>query len=188
VNNVILVKHSLPAVIPTIPAKEWTLSKAGQIRCKALAERLASYSPEIVISSVEPKATETAQIIARRLQTPVHTFVGLHEHDRTGVEFLGKEQFKTRVNDFFIRRDELVLGRETAHQAYERFSKALASVERKYPKKNIVVVSHGTVITLFVERVSDLDVFSFWRNLDLPSFVVLSLPQHSLVTTVESIV
>jgi broad specificity phosphatase PhoE len=56
-----------------------------------------------------------------------------------------------------------------------------------HPGKNIVVVSHGTVITLFVEKFNGIDPFSFWKKLDLPSFVVLSLPQHKLVTTIETI-
>jgi len=188
VKNLILVKHSLPEIIPTIPAKEWVLSKPGQVRCEVLAKRLESYSPDIVASSVEPKAVETAQIIARQINKPFHIVEGLHEHDRTGVEFLGKEQFEARVIDFFMRPDKLVMGRETANQACERFSKALASVELEHPDKNIVVVSHGTVITLFVEKFTGLETFSFWRKLDLPSFVVLSLPQHELVKTVESVV
>lgn len=186
--NLILVKHSLPEIVPTIPAKEWRLSQPGKVRCKTLAEKLESYFPDVVISSVEPKATETAQIIARQLNKPFRTFEGLHEHDRTGVGFLSKEQFEAKVNDIFIYPDKLVLGRETANQALERFSKALTSVEIEHPNKNIVVVAHGTVITFFVEKFNDLEAFSFWRKLDLPSFVVFSLPHHKLVKTVEGIV
>ena len=186
--NLILVKHSLPEIVPTIPAKEWRLSKSGQVRCKALADKLESYLPDVVISSVEPKAVETAQIIASQLNKPFCTVEGLHEHDRTGVDFLDKEQFEAKVNDFFVRKDRLVLGRETANQAVQRFSKALASAEVEHPDKNIVVVAHGTVITLFVQKFNNLEAFSFWRKLDLPSFVVLSRPHHKLVKTVEGVV
>src|SRR6266508_3223383 len=175
-------------MIPTIPAKEWRLSTSCQVRCKVLAEKLESYRPDVIISSVEPKAIETAQIVAYRLNKPFRTFEGLHEHDRTGGDFLDKEQFEAKVNDFFVHPDRLVLGKETANQAVERFSKALTSVEVEHPDKNIVVVAHGTVITLFVEKFNDLEAFSFWRELDLPSFVVLSLPHHKLVKTVEGVV
>lgn len=108
--NLILVKHSLPEIFPSVPAKEWKLSKAGQVRCRALAEKLKSYFPDIIISSIEPKAVETAKIIASQLNKPFLTFEGLHEHDRAGVDFLRKEQFEAKVNEFFIRTDELVLG------------------------------------------------------------------------------
>ena len=186
--NIILVKHSLPEIIPTIPAKEWRLSESGQVRCELLAEKLESYLPDVVVSSVEPKAVETAQIMAAQLSKPFRTFDGLHEHDRTGIDFLEKEQFEAKVTEFFAHPDRLVLGRETANQALERFSKALSSVEVESPNRNIVIVAHGTVITLFVARFNDLDAFSFWRRLDLPSFVVLSLPHHTLVKTVECVV
>ncbi|HMB23065.1 MAG TPA: histidine phosphatase family protein, partial [Anaerolineales bacterium] len=69
-----------------------------------------------------------------------------------------------------------------------RFSNALASVTAAYPDKSIVVVAHGTVITLFVEKRTGLEPFQFWKKLDLPSFVIFSLPEYKLVTIVESIV
>ncbi|HMB22329.1 MAG TPA: histidine phosphatase family protein, partial [Anaerolineales bacterium] len=120
-NHIILVKHSLPEIIPAIPASQWSLSEAGQTRCKTLTEKLMPYSPDVIVSSTEPKAIETAQIIARQMDIPSHLFEGLHEHDRTGVEFLGREQFVSRVQQFFKNPDELVMGRETARQARDRF-------------------------------------------------------------------
>lgn len=186
--HLILVKHSLPEITPTIPAKEWRLSKSGQARCKVLAEKLESHLPDVILSSVEPKAIETAQIVASQMNKPFSIFKNLHEHDRTGVGFLDKEQFQAQVNDFFAHSNRLVLGNETAAQAAERFSNALLSIEVEHPDKNIMVVAHGTVITLFVEKFNDVEAYSFWRKLDLPSFVVLSLPGHKLVKTVERVV
>jgi broad specificity phosphatase PhoE len=187
-NYLLLVKHSLPEVLPTIPASQWKLSPAGRVRCEALAERLASYAPDIVISSLEPKAVETAQLVARQMDKLCRAVEGLHEHDRTGVQFMGREEFESTVRKFFEHPDQLVMGTETANQARERFSKALISIAAEYPDKNLMVVSHGTVITLFVERIAGLEPFSFWKRLDLPSFLVFSLPDHKLITTVESVV
>ena len=62
----ILVKHSLPEIIKNMPAREWKLSVEGQIRAQRLAERLNQYQPEVIVSSIEPKAQETAEIIARQ--------------------------------------------------------------------------------------------------------------------------
>ena len=186
-NNLILVKHSLPEVASTVPAKEWRLSQSGQVRSRALAEKLEHFSPDVIISSTEPKAIETARIIADQLYKPFNIFEGLHEHDRTGVGLLDREQFEIKVKDFFENPDKLVFGRETANQSLARFSKALTSAELEHPNKNIAVVTHGTVITLFVNQFNTIETFSFWRRLGLPSFVVLSLPQHKLVKTVEGV-
>jgi len=187
-NKLILVKHSLPEIVSTIPAKEWRLSQTGQIRCKALAEKLAPFSPDMIISSTEPKAIETAQVVANQLNKPFDTFKDLHEHDRTGVGLLDKTQFEINVNGFFENPDKLIFGRETANQALARFSNALTSVQFEHQNKNIVVVAHGTVITLFVNQFNAIEMFSFWRKLDLPSFIVLSLPQYKLVKIMEGVV
>ena len=186
-NKLILIKHSLPEIVPTIPAREWQLSEAGQLRCKKLAKKIQPYSPDILISSVELKAIETAQIVAQAIHIPFYTFEGLHEHDRTGVAFLSSEQLDVNIKDFFKHPDDLVLGKETANRARQRFSSALAWILNKFANKDIAVISHGTVITLFVEKMTGLEPFSFWKKLDLPSFVVFSLPELKLITTVESV-
>ncbi|MFN8398746.1 MAG: histidine phosphatase family protein [Anaerolineales bacterium] len=186
--NIILVKHSLPEIVSTAPAKEWRLSQSGQIRCAALAEKLEPISPDVIISSVEPKAIETGQIITKKLNKPFSMVNGLQEHDRTNIGLLEKTEFENKVKEFFDKPESLVFGRETACQSLARFSKAISSIESEYPDKNIVIVAHGTVITLFVSKFNAVEAFSFWRKLDLPSFVVLSLPSHKIVKVVEGVV
>jgi len=186
--KIILIKHSVPEIISTIPAKEWRLSQPGQARCGALAEKLESFLPDVIFSSVEPKAIETAQIITEKFNKPFSIVNGLQEHDRTNIGFLEKIEFESQVKEFFDKPESLVFGRETASQSLARFSKALSSIESEYPDKNIAVVAHGTVITLFVSKFNAVEAFSFWKKLDLPSFVVLSLPGHKLMKLVESVV
>ncbi len=186
--NIILVKHSIPEIISTVPAKEWRLSQTGQIRCTALAEKLEFFSPDVIFSSIEPKAIETAQIITEKFNKPFSIVDGLQEHDRANIGLLEKKEFESKVKEFFDKPESLIFGRETANQSLARFSKALSSIESEYPDKNIAVVAHGTVITLFVSKFNAVEAFSFWKKLDLPSFVVLSLPSHKIVKLVEGVV
>jgi broad specificity phosphatase PhoE len=44
------------------------------------------------------------------------------------------------------------------------------------PEGDLVVVSHGTVVALFVAAATGVEPYAFWNRLGLPSFVVLSLP------------
>ena len=77
-------------------------------------------------------------------------------------------------------------GLETANAAYARFAQAVDQIVEKHPDRNIAVVAHGTVITLFAQhRAQVIDPFTFWQRLDLPSFVVLSIPTFDLVTVVR---
>lgn len=183
----ILVRHSVPAIIPELPASEWHLSDLGRHRCIQMAERLRPHSPQIIVSSTEPKALETAQIVGRLLNTHVETWNDLHEHVRTNVPFFkDPADFKAKVARFFAEPDKLVLGGETANQAHSRFSRAVAKAVKAYPSKTVAICTHGTVMTLFVTRANDLEPFPFWSQLKLPSSVLLALPGYEMVSGIET--
>ena len=50
-----------------------------------------------------------------------------------------------------------------------------------------IVVTHGTVITLYVASVAGVRPMAFWRLLGLPSYVVLTLPDMHILSTVETL-
>jgi broad specificity phosphatase PhoE len=179
--SLILVKHSLPEIVENIPTREWRLSAEGQVRCKHLADQLAKYQPGQIISSVEPKARETAELVAKELNLSAIVFDDLHEHDRSNMGYLSKEKFQESIREFFAKPDELVFGNETADQAYQRFQTAIASILRQFPNQRLVVVAHGTVISLFASRLTGISNLSLWEELGLPSFVVLDLELKSLI-------
>ena len=186
--RLILVKHSLPEIDPAVSAHQWRLSEEGRHRCSPLAANLATYQPERIVSSREPKALETARILSNKLSKPLETYDSLHEHARWTVKFTGKEDFEALVARFFRQPHDLVFGEETADQAYLRFSRAVAGLLDQYPGQTLVIVTHGTVITLFVAQACGLDPFSFWQSLGLPSFVVLAQPKSTLLEVIENIV
>lgn len=195
--RLVLVKHSLPEVEPAVLSHHWRLGEEGRRRCAALAERLAAYAPVAVVSSVEPKAAETAELVAGRLGLPVETVAGLQENDRTGLGYLGDADYGARFARFFAEPTAPVVGRETAAAAGARFAGAVEGVMARYAAREqdpwrdggLVVVAHGTVISLFVARHAGADPFALWRRLGpgLPSFVVLAVPDLALLETVERI-
>ena len=184
----ILVKHALPEIIPTLPANQWHLSEVGRAQCALLADQLATYAPAALVSSSEPKALETAHLVAQKMHTSVQIVDGLHEHDRSNTPWLGPEEFDRAVAAFFHRPAELVLGCETAQQASERFAKTMAEVTSRYAEQNVVVFTHGTVLSLYVARATGMEPFALWKRLGLPSFVVLTFPQFEIIRVVEKMV
>jgi broad specificity phosphatase PhoE len=186
--KLILVRHSLPEIVLGTPASQWCLSDEGRARCTRLAERLREYDPAAVITSQEPKAVETGQIVADVLGIPFDIAEGLHEHERGPVESLGsREAFQALVSGVLERRGELVFGQETGDQARTRFTRALDQLITLNPTGNLAVVSHGTVMTLFIAHATGLDPVPFWRRLGLPAFAVLSLPDWSLLDVIEEV-
>jgi len=181
----ILVKHSLPEIVEHIPAREWVLSEMGRERAKSLAEILTQYHAEVILSSIEPKAHETASILAENLELSFEIFDGLHEHDRSNSPHYSKDEFQALVQEFFNKPDVLIFGKETAGQALGRFREAVDSVLRLYEDQVILIVSHGTVISLYTSWLTGCDGYLLWRDLGLPSFVVLDLQSQSSLETVN---
>jgi broad specificity phosphatase PhoE len=179
--QLILVKHSEPEIREDMPAHEWKLSEEGRQRTERLAGHLIQYHPEIIITSPEPKATETAEILAKRLQLPIQVIEDLREHDRSLVPHLSKGEFEAVVREFFERPGSLVFGSETADQAQERFSLAVDSALSQINNSKIVIVAHGTVISLFVARLTGRPGFQLWSQLGLPSYILLDLPSKTLM-------
>lgn len=62
-----LIKHAMPELDPNVPAPDWRLGARGRALSELLAQKLGAYPLDVIVSSVEPKAIETAQIVAARL-------------------------------------------------------------------------------------------------------------------------
>lgn len=186
--KLILVRHSLPVITGEQPASQWQLSEEGRRRCEGLAALLAAHHPTAIVTSTEPKAIETGQLVGERLGIPVETAPSLHEHERprTGLDTL--EQFQAKVARLLENPGELVFGTETGNKARERFSTAVDDAMKQHPAGNVAIVSHGTVMTLFVARVAGIKPVPFWKGLGLPAFVVLSYPELALLEVVASVV
>ena len=188
VSKLILIKHAAPEVVPGVSAEQWHLSERGRASCAALAEALRAHQPNVIISSEEPKAQETAELVAQQLGVPWATAAGLHEHDRRGVPHMRSSEFISHVELMFRKRGERVLGHESADEALRRFRDALRDVLARHPDETVAVVSHGTVVALYVaEHTKDHSAFELWRKLGLPSFVVLSRPELKVESLVERI-
>ena len=71
------------------------------------------------------------------------------------------------------------MGDETGRAALERFTGTLDGVVAS-TTGTVAVVSHRTVIVLFVSTRCGLEPMDLWWQLEAPSYVVLSLPSYDL--------
>lgn len=165
----ILVRHAAPEIAPDVPPQAWRLTDAGRTAARALAEQLVGLRPAAAVSSPEPKALETAEIIAARIGLPVEVDDGFAEHRRPALPFIGREDFEARMRAFFAAPDEPFLGGESGDQARSRFVAAIA----RHPQRPLLMGTHGTVLSLYVAATAGLEPYGFWRGLALPEAVVL---------------
>ena len=140
----------------------------------------------MIWSSREPKAITTAQIVANEFRVPFEIADGLEEQHRDNVPFLSQEKFEAAVERFFRCPNRLVLGAETAEQARDRFAAAIDKVIDA-GQMDSILVTHGTVMTLYVASVAGVQMMNFWRRLELPSYVVLTLPDMQIQSFVGDV-
>jgi 2,3-bisphosphoglycerate-dependent phosphoglycerate mutase len=183
VARLILVRHSQVATDPAVPPKQWRLSQQGWELCLPLAEALRPYTPEILLSSDEPKAIDTANLIAERLGLTVQIAAGLDEHRRPYVA----EDFLDLMQHYFEAPGERVFGEESAAEATDRFATAVDAAVRAHAASTLAVVTHGTVLALYAAPLFGLDPYLLWTRMSLPSFVVLDLGAGGAVAIVESV-
>ena len=185
--RILLVKHAESLLTPEVTAERWRLSDAGRAACGPLAERLRAFAPTLLVSSSEPKAMETAQLVAHALAIPSETGLDLHEHDRSNVRLVPRGAFEQYMAEFFAQPHDLIYGRETADEVHTRFRGAVERACREHPDQRPAIVTHGTVIALLVARANKLDALSFWKRLTMPAIVVVRLPLFALDEVITDI-
>jgi broad specificity phosphatase PhoE len=104
-------------VDPDLSSEHWTLSDEGREKCQPLTEGLREFEFNSIVSSSEPKAVETAEIVGRLLEKPVRTGNDLFEHDRSNVPHMESREFISMMALFFKEPGRLVLGNESADEA-----------------------------------------------------------------------
>ena len=179
--RLVLIKHSVPEMQIHTESRFWHLSEEGRKRCAPLAEKLRRFNLARIVSSNEPKAVETAELLTSELSRTHIVRPDLQENDRTGLGFVGVEAYQDTFRRFFAEPDRVIVGTETAEEARARFTTAVEAVLEEFPEETLAIVTHGTVISLLVSEPTAEERFRLWRRLGLPSYVVVSRPSLEIV-------
>ena len=178
----------MPNIDGNIPSKEWLLSEEGKIKSKSLANYIKGYNVKHIYTSDEQKAIATGEVICKELNLALKTHKNLHENDRTGLNYLTHDKYDEIFKSFFDNPFNNVVGNETAKGAQRRFIEATTDiVENNEAEEDIVIVAHGTVISLFVSNFNKIDTFPLWQSLGLPSLIELTIPDYKIINVIKAI-
>ena len=187
--SLVFIRHSQSKPDSTRPARMWSLTDEGRRRCGLLAAQLGPFNINLIVTSTEPKAVETGELVAQRLGIPCQSVANLHEHERETVPYFEtRDAFLDAVRKLFEHPDKLVFGEETGQAARERFGQAVETVMAENPQDNIAIVTHGTVLSLFVNHITGCEIYPFWQDIGMPAMVAFSYPEMELLTQLNEIV
>jgi broad specificity phosphatase PhoE len=173
-SRLVLVRHGKPEIQGDKPPSLWPLSQSGREATASLADKLRGFTSKKIKSSPESKAFGTAEIIAEKLALEVEIDKDLAEHERHSTSFLPREEFEAKIAELFNNPDQLIFGDEAADAALDRFKRALDKQHAAAEGDDVMVVTHGTVLSIYVSWRLGVEPFSFWQELGTPIAVVIS--------------
>ena len=181
----ILIRHAETQQEPGRSAHDWTLTPEGIARCSDLAHSLAPYQISTLYSSHENKARLTAQHVAQVLGIAHNSAADLHETQRSTAPYYAElADFQEHIRRGMAEPQRVIFGEEAFGAALARFSLAIDALLTKHSQETIGVVTHGTVMSLFLGKRCNLDSYSFWQKLGMPAWFAIELPGWNLLRSV----
>jgi len=184
----VLVKHALPDLRADLAPRDWQLGQRGRLGTKRLATALLEFRPFRLENSPEAKAAQTAELIAIELRLRHHERAGLEEIDRPAQPILPRELHIAHNAPLFSEPTRAIVGAESAERALTRFEAAIAGalLDTTFGE-HLVVITHGTVISLFVAAHNSVDAFALWQRLSCPAIVRLSIADYALLEVRDTV-
>lgn len=158
------VRHAHSPYVPNREA-ERSLSERGRRDALHVARTLTEYDIDVVVSSPYTRAVETVQETAEAVGTDVITESGFRERTLAENHVEDFEEAITRVwNDPSFSLE----GGEANEVAQERGIEAVERTLERWNGEDIVIGTHGNVLTLILNYYDETYDFEFWQRLSMP--------------------
>jgi len=159
------VRHSMAVPDDTLHPTEWVLDGAGRVDADELARRL-EVAPAIgvLVSSTEPKAMGTAEVIGRRWGADVRPDDRLREATRPWVG----PGYRAVAHRYL--RGDAINGWEPHADVAARAESVVQDALADAHGRPVVVVTHGLVLAVHLQTRlgAGFDAESFWSCLAFP--------------------
>lgn len=178
-NTYIFLRHAETEKDPSRPAVEWGLTPDALEKIQSHIKNGVFKDVGVVITSTENKAIATAKPVCELLSLSSKEIANFNEVKR-GTSFLSAEEFLAQKEQQLTQLDEAFDGAESARSALERFKQGIEILDKEYENQTILIVTHGTVLSLyFAELLGEFSkVFTRWNSL---SFCAVGIVKNSKV-------
>lgn len=147
--SLIFLTHPEVHIDPQQEITQWSLSPIGRQRVESACQSGLFDKIDVIFSSHEIKARETAEIISHYLKKNFMIFPGLEENDRSSTGYLPREEFAATVKEWFAHPNENTRGWESPLEVQKRVVEAISQITAVAPDQNILISSHGGAGALY---------------------------------------
>ncbi|MFD0868495.1 Phosphoglyceromutase [Chlamydia abortus] len=178
--TIYMVRH---AKAPYIFGQEQTrgLSEEGLAAARKVADILAEVEVDYIISSNYRRAVQTVQNLAERKGLPVIEFDQLRERAIIGLEYEAEwEDLLKAIEKSFADPDFALEGGESTREAQQRAIPVIEELLNDHRGQNIVVGTHGNIMTIIMNYYNKEFGFDFWRSISMPDIYKLTFTGNRL--------
>ena len=145
-----------------------SLSEKGRHQARAVAHRLADTPVDLAYCSDLSRACETAQIILRERNIPLHLTRQLREYHKGVFEGLTPVQMKTQHPETYAASlipdlDFAPTGGESIRQTSARMAGLIAHIRERHQTETALIVGHGGSLRAVIVSLLGLPLEATWR-------------------------
>jgi 2,3-bisphosphoglycerate-dependent phosphoglycerate mutase len=174
-NKYLVLRHAETIKDPEKHPKDWLLTHEALDKINEyIKEEKFSHITKIV-SSTEPKAVATGKPIGEYLSLPILEMEEFVEVKRE-KKFLTDEEFLIQKQKELELRNEKVNSVESGDEAIARFKSGIVKLESEHENENILIITHGTIMTLSIADYKNdfLNIFENWKKLKFCELINLN--------------
>lgn len=181
--NIIFIRHSKSLVNPEIPINTWGLSEEGVELAKKLNNLPEIKTLDVIYSSLQPKALETAILATKNLGILIKTDDRLTETTSFTNKFVNLDQLEKNTKEYYSGPKISINNGETSEEALARFNTAINEiVKAEAGKQNIGVVSHGSILASFCAQYKKTGAYEILQNMKQPDVAVFNWETKEFTT------
>ncbi|MBN2230528.1 MAG: histidine phosphatase family protein [Candidatus Thorarchaeota archaeon] len=179
-NSLYFLRHAETNIDTSIPPHEWSISSDGLTRTKELAKLNVFQKIDGIVYSSEKKAYQTAEVFAKELPVDIYELSEFSELRRKHESNLSETDYRRRVREVLTHWDSSIHGWESVTEALGRITDAVTRINRMFYNKNVLVVSHGLLLTIYFCHLKNFQSIAYERWSQL-SFLAWGLVQDGHV-------
>lgn len=179
ITNLYMVRH---AESPFVFGEERTrgLSVEEVLEAKKVAKIMLTEKVDVIVSSPFVRSIQTIEGIVENQNLEIKLYEELKERMIKGNYKLPWEEIVPAIEKSFIDKDYCLLGGETTRQAQERTIPIIKQVLTEHKGKNIVVGTHGNIMTIILNYFEEQYGYEFWKSTSKPDIYKLVFSDHTL--------
>jgi|LGOV01.1.fsa_nt_gb 2,3-bisphosphoglycerate-dependent phosphoglycerate mutase len=158
------------------------LSTSGLEASEIVASVLSDIRIDAIYSSDYTRAIQTVKPLAIMKQLEINEFSELRERQLKpeNVE-LPYNDFINAIKDSFMDKNYSLNGGESIREVQDRAIPVIEMLLEKHKGKNIVIGTHGNIMTMIMKYYDDSFGFEFWESTSMPDMYIMTFNKNSLL-------